>query len=199
MARSPSASAELERFEARVLAVAFRPSPHVGCDGLFLRHPKLCGASLQTVMDLNQIDGYLFQGSAPLGPRDTDRLLSLGVRAAVDMRAEAQPTLPLDSTLWLPTTDGEAATVEQLTTGIRFIEHCLSLGWGVYVYCQGGIGRSTMMVAAYLVGKRGMDVDEAIEGIQRCRPGASPSRLQAQTAETAGLAFRAAAQGSLST
>ncbi|MEE9220140.1 MAG: dual specificity protein phosphatase family protein [candidate division NC10 bacterium] len=188
-----------ERCEARVLAITSRPSIPCRVRRPFLRHPKLCGASLQTVMDLNQIDGYLFQGSAPLGPRDTDRLLSLGVRAAVDMRAEAQPPLLLDSTLWLPTTDGEAATVEQLTTGIRFIDHCLSLGWGVYVYCQGGIGRSTMMVAAYLVGKRGMDVDEAIEGIQRCRPGASPSRHQVRAAETAGLAFREAAQGSLST
>ena len=150
-------------------------------------------------MDLNQIDGFLFQGSAPGGPRDTDRLLALGVRAAVDMRAEAQPPLHLESTLWLPTTDAEPATVEQLTTGIRFIDHCLSLGWGVYVYCQGGIGRSTMMVAAFLVGTRGMDIDGAIEGIQRCRPGASPSRDQVRAAETAGLAFREAAQEARST
>ena len=117
----------------------------------------------------------------------------------MDMRAEAQPPLLLESTLWLPTIDGEAATVEQLTTGIRFIDHCLNFGWGVYVYCQGGIGRSTMMVAAYLVGTRGMDIDEAIEGIRRCRPSASPSRLQLRAAELAGLAFREAVQNRLST
>ena len=145
-------------------------------------------------MDVSQIDGYLFQGAAPVGSRDTDHLLALGVRAAVDMRAEAQPPLVLESTLWLPTTDGEVATVEQLTTGICFIDQCLSLGWGVYVYCQGGIGRSTMMVAAYLVGKRGMDIDAAIEGIRRCRPIANPSRLQARAAEKAGLTFRGAAE-----
>lgn len=147
-------------------------------------------------MDVSQIDGYLFQGSAPVGPRDTDHLLALGVRAAVDMRAEAQPPLILESTLWLPTTDGEVATVEQLITGIQFIDQCLSHGWGVYVYCQGGIGRSTMMVAAYLVGKRGMDIDAAIEGIRRCRAIANPSRLQARAAEKAGSTFR---EGNLST
>ncbi len=146
-------------------------------------------------MDLSQIDLYLFQGSAPLSPRDIDLLRTLGVRAAVDMRAEAECYPPLECLLWLPTIDTEAATTEQLTTGIRFIDQCISLGWGIYIYCQGGIGRSSMMVAAYLIGKRGMDVNAAIEGIRRRRPVANPSRLQLQAAEMAGLAYRDGTQG----
>ncbi|MFQ5882510.1 MAG: dual specificity protein phosphatase family protein [Candidatus Methylomirabilales bacterium] len=145
-------------------------------------------------MDLSQIDHNLFQGSAPLGPKDADQLRVSGIRAAVDMRAEAEAPPPLECLLWLPTIDWEAAAVEQLITGIRFIDHCISLGWGVYVYCQGGIGRSSMMVAAYLIAKRGMDAEEAIEGIRRRRPGANPSPLQIKAAETAGLAFRKATQ-----
>jgi protein-tyrosine phosphatase len=141
-------------------------------------------------MDISHIDRNLFQGSALSGPRDVESLRRLGIRAAVDMRAEATTILPLKCLLWLPTLDGEPATVEQLLTGIRFIDHCISLGWGVYVYCQGGIGRSTMMVAAYLLGRRGLDAEEALDFIRRRRPGANPSPPQMEAAEKAGREFR---------
>jgi dual specificity phosphatase 12 len=141
-------------------------------------------------MDISRIDRHLFQGSALSGPRDVASLRSLGIRAAVDMRAEANTVLPLESLLWIPTMDGEPATVDQLITGIRFIDHCISLGWGVYVYCQGGIGRSTMMVVAYLLGRRGLDAEGALDFIRRRRPGANPSPTQMEAAEKAGLAFR---------
>ena len=141
-------------------------------------------------MDISHIDRHLFQGSALSGPRDVESLRSLDIRAAVDMRAEANTILPLECFLWLPTIDGEPATVEQLITGIRFIDHCISLGWGVYVYCQGGIGRSTMVVVAYLVGQRGLDAEGALDFIRRRRPGVNPSPMQMEAAEKAGLAFR---------
>ncbi|MFQ5657022.1 MAG: dual specificity protein phosphatase family protein [Candidatus Methylomirabilales bacterium] len=145
-------------------------------------------------MDFSQIDPHLFQGTAPLTPRDIDLLRTLGVRATVDMRAEADAHLPIECVLWLPTVDGEPATVGQLVTGIQFIDHCIRLGWGVYVYCLAGIGRSPMMVAAYLIGRRGMDAEEAIENIRQHRPQVNPSPFQMHAAEAAGQTFREVTQ-----
>ncbi len=95
-----------------------------------------------------------------------------GVDASVSLRDElddAAHGLALAEHCALPTVDGQAPTLAQLTAGVAFIEGVLGRGGKVYVHCAGGIGRAPTLAAAYLV-HRGATVGEAIAQIRATRP-----------------------------
>lgn len=56
-----------------------------------------------------------------------------------------------------------------------FIDRALSKGGNVFVHCQMGISRSTTLVAAYLMKKRGMGAKQAIAYIEARRPIVNPN------------------------
>ncbi len=66
--------------------------------------------------------------------------------------------------------------------GIRWLETVVSCihvfrqaGLGVYVHCQAGISRSTMVTAAYLMKYHGMNRNQAIEKIGLVNPNTDPN------------------------
>ena len=95
-----------------------------------------------------------------------------GVSALVNLRIEWDDRLSgIDSPyyLWLPTIDGTAPTIEQLARGTAFIhEHTLARR-AVYVHCAAGVGRSPVLVIAYLMAC-GMPVQAAIAFVTQRRP-----------------------------
>jgi hypothetical protein len=107
-------------------------------------------------------------------------LAARGVTANVNLRKEHDDGLhgvPREAHLWLPTTDDQAPTPEQLSAGVAFIRRVIDQGGKVYVHCASGVGRAPTMAAAYLV-STGMTPLQAIETIGHVRPFIKPTLPQ---------------------
>jgi predicted protein tyrosine phosphatase len=60
-------------------------------------------------------------------------------------------------------------TPEQMEEGARFIHAQIQAGRSVYVHCRAGCGRSSTVIAAYLMKYRGMTIEEACQTITASR------------------------------
>lgn len=104
--------------------------------------------------------------------------------AVLDLTCEFQETTFLrevPSYLCLPVLDNTAPTPDQLRRGAEWLRDRRS-GGSVYVHCALGHGRSTALIAAYLIlTKRAADIDQAMELIRSARPKAKlhPNQLAA--------------------
>lgn len=59
--------------------------------------------------------------------------------------------------------------------GFKFIDECISSGGKILIHCAAGYSRSTTMTCVYLIKKRCITVDEAIEIVKTARPEARPN------------------------
>lgn len=104
--------------------------------------------------------------------RGLARLRERGVSAVISLRGELDDRergVAPARYLYLPTVDNHAPTLEQLKTGVAFIQQEIEQGGSVYIHCWEGVGRAPTMAAAYLV-STGLSPDEAWEQICRVRP-----------------------------
>ncbi|KAI0322888.1 hypothetical protein OF83DRAFT_1091072 [Amylostereum chailletii] len=69
----------------------------------------------------------------------------------------------------------DADVLQHLIPAITFIQAELEKGRGVLVHCQAGMSRSATLAAAYVMYSKGIDVQSAIELIQKARPTAQPN------------------------
>lgn len=111
------------------------------------------------------------------------RFANLGIAASVNMRtgySDVENGIGFGEYLQLPTTDGEAPTLEQLYQGCEFIRRIVRRGESVYIHCQTGLGRGPTMAAAFLIGE-GRSMEDAIAAIKHVRPftDLQPSQLAA--------------------
>ncbi|GAA5894292.1 uncharacterized protein JCM6883_003774 [Sporobolomyces salmoneus] len=67
--------------------------------------------------------------------------------------------------------------VEHFVTTANFIDAALKNGQGVLVHCQAGVSRSTTLVAAYLMTKLGLNVEQAVDKIRTVRPQVEPTQF----------------------
>lgn len=70
--------------------------------------------------------------------------------------------------IWLPVKDDTAPTPSQLEFGVSALEKFVAMKKKIYVHCQNGHGRSSVLVGTYLI-KKGMGVDEAVRFIKARR------------------------------
>jgi protein-tyrosine phosphatase len=107
------------------------------------------------------------------------------VRSVVDVREEAcdDPRLLATqgiSLLHLPTPDGFGFSADVIEQGVKWVRERLGNGGRVFVHCQHGIGRSTLLVGCVLV-DQGCEPLQAFSLIKRRRPAMSLSIRQIQT------------------
>ncbi|MCY4105827.1 MAG: dual specificity protein phosphatase family protein [Chloroflexi bacterium] len=128
-----------------------------------------------------QITPQLYLGGQH-GKRGLAAMQSRGIHSVVNLREEfddAARGLSLNRYLYLPTTDGEAPTLEHIRAGVAFIHHqTLERGDAVYVHCWVGVGRAATVVAAYLVAHEGETPQSALARIETVRPFVWPSQSQ---------------------
>ncbi len=80
--------------------------------------------------------------------------------------------------LWLPTTDFQAPTLEQVVQGVEYIQARLqtasSIPAKVYVHCKAGRARSATVVLCWLIKYRNMTPESAQRRLLEVRPHVHP-------------------------
>jgi len=100
------------------------------------------------------------------------RLRMAGVTASINLREEfdyAEKWILFEDYLHIPVLDEHAVSLDQLHDGIVFIQQVVNNGGIVYVHCASGVGRSVMLVIAYLI-QDGMTFEEAYAKVKTVRP-----------------------------
>jgi atypical dual specificity phosphatase len=82
----------------------------------------------------------------------------------------------------VPMIDMEAPSLEQLDQCVSAIRRANERQMGVAVHCGAGLGRTGVVLAAYLVDK-GMTAENAISRARRLRPGSIETEEQAEVIE----------------
>ncbi len=122
----------------------------------------------------HEIAPGLFHGRR-LSPGEEGILEARGIKGVLDLTSEFAETRFMREApayLCLPLLDATAPTAEELEKGLAWLKENMSKG-PVYVHCALGHGRSTTLVAAYLLSvgsTRG--IDETLAFIKSKRPGA---------------------------
>jgi len=116
-------------------------------------------------------------------PDDLERLRALGITLLVSLLADWPPSelvreaglrhlrLPVEN--WCPPTE------EQIREFVAEVRTELARGGQVAVHCVGGLGRTGILLAAYLV-TEGVEPQAAIDLVRRRRPGAIETAAQEQ-------------------
>ena len=79
--------------------------------------------------------------------------------------------------------DHSAIPLEVFRLAIGLIDEALSRGENVFVHCIGGVSRSPVIVAAWLVRREGMSVNGALSLIRNHRPSIEPHPEQLRSLE----------------
>jgi len=82
----------------------------------------------------------------------------------------------------VPMIDMEAPTLDQIDRAVSAINRAIEQQMGVAVHCGAGLGRTGVVLAAYLVNK-GMAPQNAISRVRRLRPGSIETDEQAEVIE----------------
>lgn len=70
---------------------------------------------------------------------------------------------------WIPVIDMDIPTIEQLQYGIKTLEHFVNNNHKIFVHCKNGHGRSSTLVAAYLMKSKNLSFDDAFAIIKTGR------------------------------
>ncbi len=113
----------------------------------------------------SQVTPTLWLGGAPTYERDFDAVLTLGITAVVDMRAErtSEPAWFEQHGVALRQYRVPDVTVpdeDVLDDAVPWITDRLAEGRTVLIHCAKGRGRSATVLAAYLMQAKGMSFDE---------------------------------------
>jgi atypical dual specificity phosphatase len=130
------------------------------------------------------IDGERLGAMArPTGPEELAWLRAQGIQLLISLTEEPPPRNWVEDAglllFHMPVEDMSAPTQEQLEKSVKAIERAHAQSMGVAVHCGAGLGRTGVIVAAFLVGQ-GVSARDAILKVRRIRPGAIETEDQAQ-------------------
>ncbi len=123
-------------------------------------------------LDYSKINDTMYLGTnACCQMHFAAELLAKGIRADISIEEERLDSpLGVDFFLWLPTKDHTPLSQLNLKLGIQTLEFCERNNIPCYVHCKNGHGRGAMLVAAYLIDKKRMSIDQALAVIKEKRP-----------------------------
>jgi hypothetical protein len=127
-------------------------------------HPK------HIPFEYNQITEHIYLGSNQCCQTHFEEsLLKEGIRADISLEEESlDAPYGVGFFLWLPVTDKEPPTQQQLLIGARTIKDLVDNDIKVYVHCKRGHQRSPTLVAAFFI-LEGMGPRDAIKRVREKR------------------------------
>ncbi|WP_233215504.1 phosphatidylglycerophosphatase and protein-tyrosine phosphatase 1 family protein [Rhodopirellula bahusiensis] len=166
----PTESGWLRRLYARVV---FLPT---------LWWNMLLGRVLKVRNWFDWIDPLVIVGARPFA-RDVEGLAKLNVGGVVNTCEEYCG--PVDEyakhdieQLHLPITDFTHPSLQDVTTGVAFIQRHVESGKAVYIHCKAGRARSATIAICWLIAHKGMTPDEAQAWLLEKRPHINPRLTQ---------------------
>jgi atypical dual specificity phosphatase len=126
----------------------------------------------------DEVEPGLMLGARPLR-RDVETFAKLQVGSVVNMCEEYRGPVDLYEKysidqLWLPTTDFNAPSLEQVQQGVEYIQARLETdaprGGKVYIHCKAGRARSATVVLCWMVKYGGMTPEAAQKRLIEVRP-----------------------------
>lgn len=134
--------------------------------------PRMADLASHEKIEYSRITPYIYVGTNLCCQDHSLLLRKLGVGVDIDLEyehGERVITKPMEITLYLPTRDHHAPSLEKLIVGASLLDAALKAKKRVYVHCKNGHGRAPTLVAAYLM-TRGMQPEEAVAFIRKRRP-----------------------------
>jgi atypical dual specificity phosphatase len=130
----------------------------------------------------DQVDALLFVGARPFRS-DVRRLYDLGIRAVVNTCEEYAGPINAYSNfgikqLHLPTIDFLSPSLEDVRTGVKFIEDSHNKGQPVYVHCKAGRGRSATIALCWLMYTHKINPVDAFKQLKEKRKQVSKNLAQ---------------------
>src|SRR3989344_6260189 len=118
------------------------------------------------------IEEGLYQGAAPKQEHsEVDAFISLAYPLEVKNAIFGEP----EYHLWLPIEDGPFPGISWLKIAVGMVEMLRNNQKNVYIHCRGGISRSVMLTAAYLMKKHKYSVDKALNLMADKNPSIDPA------------------------
>lgn len=111
-----------------------------------------------------------------------ERLLNRGVTLIINLRGEFDYENLINTEkikyIYLPTSDDNSISSDNLEIGINEIKKEIEKGGKVFIHCLEGLGRSVALLAAYFMDEQGLSYEESIAKIKVKRPFINPSNNQ---------------------
>lgn len=113
--------------------------------------------------------------------KDLMDLKELGVKAVINLTEDSFNNDFIEenflSLVWIPIPDFGVPSSTDLLTFVRYMSFFERVGIPVFIYCQGGRGRSGTLSAIYLM-MNGLTAEEAINEVRKIREGTIETDLQ---------------------
>ena len=115
---------------------------------------------------------------------DVFTIQKLGVKCVIDMRSESLFDQSLFESIGInyfniPVDNYFAPELDQIDNAIQYINSNISLDSKILIHCKEGVGRSSLIIIAYLV-TTGLDLFESMKLVQSNRWGANLNNIQFQ-------------------
>jgi protein-tyrosine phosphatase len=128
----------------------------------------------------------LIVGAYPLDQDDVDTLAGMGIDRVLNL-TEDEEYRPGDreavehaladagiAEARLPLTDYGGLPAGEVESAVRAIGGWLDRGERTYLHCRAGWQRSAAVAAGVVAVRAGVDIDEALDRVHRCKPTADP-------------------------
>ncbi len=125
----------------------------------------------QPEFEFNQIDEQVYIGTnACCALHFDEQLLQQGITADFSLEGEKiDEPYGVGMFVWIPTKDHTAPKLDYVKVGVEALHCLLQDGKKVYIHCKNGHGRAPTFYAAYLILKKGVAPEKAVQLIKEKR------------------------------
>jgi len=126
----------------------------------------------QPEFEYSQIDENVFIGTnACCSMHFNEGLIEKGITVDISLEGEKldQP-YGVDIFIWIPTEDHTPPKRHCVRAAIEALDALLKDGKKIYIHCKNGHGRAPTFYSAYLILKKGLTPEQAVEKIREKRP-----------------------------